>query len=225
MDLIAPTSGAAINCHEIAAQYLDPPSELPVLDIGAGSGNFTAYLVSHGYKAVALDIDPLDYKQAAWSDAPFVATNLDEPLPIERESAAGAVAIEVLEHLEAPLFALRQMAEAVTVGGFVVITTPNIMSWGSRLELLIRGHHEFFGPYEYATNGHISPLSLVQLTRMAERLALNAEAITYNVGRLPIPRLHQRALTGPRWRRQAFGESLIVKFRKTGPILTKYVRG
>jgi 2-polyprenyl-3-methyl-5-hydroxy-6-metoxy-1,4-benzoquinol methylase len=223
--LIDPTAGAAINVHEIVAALLDPPSQLPVLDVGAGTGNFTAYLTSCGYETIAVDIDPVDYRNAGYCGAPFIEANLDEELPVPLESASGCVAIEVLEHLEGPLLTLRRMAGAVTIGGFVIVTTPNIMSWTSRLELVVRGHHELFGNYEYETNGHISPLSLTEIVRMGDRLALRPEAVTYNVGRLPIPRLHRYPLTAAGFRVQALGECLIVKFRKTGPVLSDYERG
>lgn len=223
--MIDPMARSARNNHAIVSGLLDPPTDLPVLDIGAGVGNFTAHLVSRGYPAVALDIDPDDYYKAGHSRAPFITADLDEELPVRPASAAGAVAIEVLEHLESPLRTLRHMAEAVVPGGFIIITTPNVMSWGSRLELLVRGHHEHFGSYEYVTNGHLSPVALVQLQRMAQRLRLDDEIVTYNIGRLPLPRLHQYCLTRPRFRIQALGECLIVRFRKLGPPLTEYERG
>lgn len=223
--MLDPMARSAMNNHAIVSDLLDRPDGLPILDIGAGVGNFTAHLVARGYDAIALDIDPDDYIHAGFSTAPFISANLDEALPLEPESAAGAVAIEVLEHLESPLRTMRDLAGALVPGGFLIVTTPNIMSWGSRLELLVRGHHEHFGDYEYTTNGHISPLSLTQLKRMGERLSLIPEVITYNIGRLPLPRVHQYPLTRPRFRIQALGECVIVKFRKAGLPLSVYERG
>jgi SAM-dependent methyltransferase len=223
--MLDPTAGAAINTHEVVSRLLDPPGSRPVLDIGAGRGNFTAHLLSNGYTAVAVDIDIDDYSNAGYSSAPFMVVDLDDRIPVAPDSAAGAIAIEVLEHLEAPLRAMRLIAAGVSLGGFLIFTTPNVMSWGSRLELLVRGHHEYFGALEYETNGHISPVSLTQLLRMGKRLGLTPEAVTYNVGRLPIPRLHQITLKRPRFRNGALGESLIVKFRKTALPLDQYVRG
>lgn len=213
---ITTDSAASVDTHDVVASLLDPPTSLPVADIGAGYGNFTARLVSLGYEALAVDIDPEDYKRAGLSPAPFVQANLDEELPLDPESIAGLVCIEAVEHLEAPLRSLRLMTQAVAPGGFLILTTPNVSSLGSRLELLVRGHHEDFDDYCYKDNGHISPVSITQMRRMAGRLGLDLEVETYNVGRLPVPKLHQRPLRGSRWRRRSLGETLIVRMRKTG---------
>lgn len=224
--MITPTAAAAENTHAIVADLLDPPSALPVLDVGAGRGNFTAHLEANGYQAIAIDVDPEDYRQAGHATSPFLQANLDEELPVADASAAGAVCVEVLEHLESPLRAVRAMAAAVADGGFIIVTTPNTMSWWSRVKLLMQGHHEGFNDYWYESNGHISPLDLPQLKRIAGRVGLSVEAVTYNVGRLPVPRLHQRySLRSPRFRNQGLGESLVLKYRKTGSPRTDVYRG
>lgn len=222
---IDPTARSAINNHAIVSRLLDAPNGLSVLDVGAGVGNFTAHLAARGYEPIAIDIDPVDFREAGYAVAPFLAANLDESLPVGPGTAGGAVAIEVFEHLEAPLRAMRLLADALVEGGFLIVTTPNVMSWGSRLELLVRGHYEHFGDYEYETNGHISPLQLVQMERMGERLGLVVEHVTYNIGRLPLPLLHQIPLKRPCFRIQALGECMIVKFRKLGPPAVDYQRG
>lgn len=215
-----------MNTHRAVGKLLDPPGGRPVLDVGAGVGNFTAYLGSHGYQAVALDLDPHDYRDAGYCDAPFVLADFDVGLPVAAGAADGAVAIEVLEHLESPLRTLRQMADAVAVGGFVIVTTPNVMSWVSRAKFVLRGHLEGFDDGWYGGNGHISPVPRPQLQRMADRLNLFTEVVTYNVARPPLPKLHY-AVASPRRKLliEALGESLIVKFRKLGPPLASYQRG
>lgn len=223
--MIAPTAGAGENTHAVVAGLLDAPDALPVLDVGAGSGSFTAQLESRGYAAIAIDFDPDDY-QSGHAASPFVQADIEEGLPLPDVAAAGAVCIEVLEHLENPLRAVRLMASAVVDGGFIIVTTPNTMSLWSRIKLLVQGHHEGFNDYWYEFNGHISPLDLRQLGRIGDRVGLSVEAVTYNVGRLPVPGLHTRyALRRPRLRTQALGESLIVKFRKIGPPRADVYRG
>ena len=54
--------------------------------------------------------------------------------------------VEVLANLEAPWTALRAAARLVAPGGRIVVTTPNIQSLRSRMELLARGQLTGFRP-------------------------------------------------------------------------------
>ena len=50
--------------------------------------------------------------------------------------------------------------------------------------------------------------------------------MTYNVGRLPVPKIYGRVLLrSSRFRTGALGESLIVLFRKIGDPITNVYRG
>lgn len=223
---IDPTTGAGIYTHEVVATLLDPPNGLPVLDLGAGIGNFTAFLDGAGYRVTAVDIDKDDYERAGLSSAPFLASNLDEGLPSMEGPIGGVVAIEIIEHLENPLRLVREVAEVLVDGGWFIVTTPNISSVGSQLERMVRGHDSGFDDYSYSANGHISPVSLTQLERMGARVGLVVETATYNVGKLPIPKLRQRYPLSSGWARSSrFGDSLIVKFRRSGDVPASFVRG
>ena len=224
--LINPMGSAGPYTHEVVTSLLDPPNDLPVLDLGAGTGNFTAFLLDSGYRVVALDIDAEGYRNSGRSSAPFCEVDLDDELPVRPNTLGGVVAIEVLEHLENPLRLVRSVAASLVDNGWLIITTPNVTSLSSRLELLVRGHEWGFDELSYRTNGHISPVSLTQLERLASRCGLIIEAQTYNVGRLPIPRLRQRIQLPSRWgRSRLLGESLILKLRRRGDVPVTFVRG
>ncbi len=224
--LIDPTHSASACTHEVVASLLDPPNELTVLDLGAGPGNFTAYLHNAGYAVVAVDIDEEDYRRAGHSSAPFLEANLDEALPEFAGPVGGAVAIEVVEHLENPLRFIRSIADVLPDGGWLIVTTPNVLSISSKLELMVRNHHFEFSDESYRTNGHISPVSLHQLERIAGRVGLRVEAVTYNVGRIPLPRIRQRVQLRDSWARsRMLGESLIVKLRKQANAAVPFNRG
>jgi len=223
---IDPTHSAGPRTHETVAALLDPPDGKFVLDLGAGPGNFTAYLEQLGYSVIAIDIDERDYRDAGHARAPFVASNLDEPLPALPGPLQGAVAIEVIEHLENPLGLVRSIAERLESGGWLIVTTPNVLSLSSRLELLIRGHDFQFSDEDYRANGHISPVSLLQLRRIGRRVGLTTERVTYNVGRIPLPRLRQRVMLRGNWAcSELLGESLIIKFRKQTGVAEAFTRG
>lgn len=225
--LIDPTLHAGPFTHEIVASLLDPPNEMFVIDLGAGTGNFTAYLERAGYQAVAIDIDEADYRTAGHATAPFIAANLDEALPeFMGYRIGGAVAIEILEHLESPLRLIRSIADVLVPDGWLIVTTPNVSSLSSKLEFLIRGNDYLFSDADFALNGHINPISLKQLARIGSRVGLNIERVTYNAGRIPLPRLRRRlALRSERARCELLGDSLIVKLRKRGAALSSFSRG
>jgi len=224
--IVDPTHSAGVFTHEVVASLLDPPNDLTVLDIGAGPGNFTAHLQQAGYSVIAIDIDPDDYQQAGHSTAPFISANLDESMPPLPGPVGGAVAIEIIEHLESPLRFIRMMADSLVDGGWLIVTTPNVLSLASRIELLVRGHSFEFGENDYETNGHISPVSLGQLERIGARVGLSVEQTTYNVGRIPLPRLRRRFPIRSEWAlSEMFGESLIVKMRKRANDRQPFSRG
>ena len=210
--LIDPTNSAAPCTHDVVASLLDPPDELTVLDFGAGLGNFTAYLEGAGYPVPAVDIDENDYRRAGHSSAPFLQANLDDALPELPGPVGGAVAIEVIEHLENPLGFIRAVTEVLVDDGWLIVTTPNGLSLSSRLELMVRGHDFGFSDEDYRANGHICPVSLKQLHRIGARVGLSIAAVTYNAGRIPLPRLCKRFVLRSDWARSGLlGESLIVK--------------
>lgn len=200
------------------ASLLDPPGSGLVVDLGAGPGNFTALLASREYRVLAIDIDETDYAAAGHSSAPFRPADLDEGLPDLGEQVEGAVAVEVLEHLENPMRLVRSVASQLAQEGWFIITTPNVASLSAVLEQTVRGHLFQFDDAAYYRNGHVSPVSLTQVRRLAERCGLKVEAVTYNVGRIPLPRLRRSLALRRRWARNALlGEALIVKLRKKGP--------
>lgn len=225
--VIDPTQSAGPFTHEVVASLLDRPTELCVIDLGAGPGNFTAYLERAGYRVVAIDIDEEDYRRAGHATAPFIVANLDEVLPqLMDDGIGGVVAIEILEHLESPLRLIRSVADVLVNDGWLIVTTPNVSSLSSKLELIVRGNEFGFRDDDFDLNGHISPISLKQLTRIGSRVGLEIERVTYNVGRIPVPRLRRRFLLRSDWARcELLGESLIVKFRKRRAPLSSFNRG
>jgi SAM-dependent methyltransferase len=206
---------AGIGTHAAVAALVDPPDGGTVLDAGAGEGAFTEWLFSHGYNAVAAGIERQQYR---FPGASFVQTDLDQGLPFSNSSLAGIVAVEVLEHLENPLRFFREATRCLSDGGWLVVTTPNVRSISSRFSFLIRGHHLYFGRADYEGNGHISPIGLDQIQAIAARVGLSVELVTYNVGKLPVPRLRHRVLLrGRRFLNELWGDALIVRLRKASP--------
>lgn len=147
-------------------------------------------------------------------------------LPFASGTADGVVAIQIIEHMERPLLIVREAARCLRKQGWFAVTTPNVLSLASRLNYLVRGYPKGFAEEQYRGNGHISPVSLTELQRIGERAGLVVESVTYNVGRLPMPRIYGRlSLRSSRFRKGALGESLIVLFRRVGEPNKRVYRG
>lgn len=87
-----------------------------------------------------------------------------------------ALGIEVIEHVENPWNYIRNLKALVRVGGYILISTPNITSWYSRMNFFLKGQfHQFErGDSQY---GHINPISEYELKLICERSGLSIEKI------------------------------------------------
>jgi SAM-dependent methyltransferase len=65
-------------------------------------------------------------------------------------------AIEVIEHLEAPIRFLRQVRSLLNADGFAVVTTPNVDSLPAKVKFLLKGRLRMFD--ENDDPAHISPI-------------------------------------------------------------------
>ncbi len=84
--------------------------------------------------------------------------------------------IETIEHLEAPWVTLRKAARLVAPGGRIVVSTPNLATLRTRLELAVRGNLTSFRPgYE----PHVSPALPHVTERILGEEGLTVEPPTY----------------------------------------------
>lgn len=216
-----PDAMAGLGTHTIVAELVGAPGG-PILDVGPGQGAFASRLMKSGYDALAVGIDRDRYI----GTAPFVLADLDRGVPFRSESLDGVVGIEVIEHLENPLWFFREACRCLVLGGWLIVTTPNVDSVAARLSVLVRGHPTYFGEAEYRDNGHINPVSLVQVERIAERCGLVIDTVTYNVGKLPIPWVrHRLPLRHRSFRTRWWGECVIVRLRKSAAPAKVVTRG
>jgi SAM-dependent methyltransferase len=128
---------------------------LQAVDLGTGSGAFAARLERYGCNVIACDIDPSGYS----GQSGLRQVDLDGP-NFAAELGRGAFhvvsAIEVIEHLEAPIPFLRQVWSLLDSQGFAVITTPNMDSLPARGKHLLKGKLRMFDDYDDPT--HITPI-------------------------------------------------------------------
>lgn len=180
---------AAAGVHEHALDLLrrtlSPGAR--VLDVGAGSGALAQRLSDAGYDVTAADFDTGDYR----AEPPVVEWDVVSPEhPDGRFDAV--LAVEVLEHVENPLQALRNLRELLEPGGVLIASSPHLGHPRSRLKFLLRGAPSYFGRGEYHSIGHRTLLPDWLLARHIEASGFQAIALSY-AGQLGLPRLHRVA--------------------------------
>lgn len=147
---------AAPGIHEytlkLCKEYLDPES--PVLEIGSGSGALAERLIDNGFTVRLSDVEP----PPNHPDMTSLDIAESSPSTGETNKWASILAVEVLEHLENPRRALRNVFCMLKPGGVAVLSTPNILHPLSKLKFCLGGSFFLFGEENYATTGHITPL-------------------------------------------------------------------
>jgi SAM-dependent methyltransferase len=116
-----------------------------------------------GFDVVAYDIF---VDQFVPRDIPIKKAGLNEGLAEEPASADAVMALEVIEHMESPRAFLRELARVLKPGGALVLSTPNIVTLGSKVRFAFREELELFfndetrmrDPFCDDASGHISPL-------------------------------------------------------------------
>jgi SAM-dependent methyltransferase len=134
-----------------------------LLDIPAGNGWISSCAISLGLNVTSADIN---------SEKPdYHFCNMDEELPFPDNSYDFVVTLEGIEHLVFPSRFLQELCRVTKPGGSIIISTPNVSNFWSRLHFLFTGCL-----YQFNANGmrltggrlidrgHISPMSAVQLT-------------------------------------------------------------
>ena len=158
-----------------------------ILDMGCGQGALSARLHDIGYKVTAADVNVSDFKSNR--DIDFCCVNfndekqLNEFIDNKSETYDVVLGIEVIEHIENPWAYLRALKEMTKKGGMVIVSTPNITSWLSRLSFLGVGEFMEFKKYTLVY-GHINPISAYELNVIMTKIGFSDIEI-HPGGRLP----------------------------------------
>jgi len=154
---------AAMHTHADLIKILTPfmAKGKYALDLGCGEGAFSQRLKDQGLKVDSCDIDITQVKAKVDN---IIQLDLNKPSLKDnfRQKYDIAVAIEVIEHLEDPWKFIHDMKELITDDGIMLISTPNISSFASRLRFFMRGTFISFEK-AYLDIGHITPLNFFQL--------------------------------------------------------------
>ena len=159
---------AAFRLHQDVMVMLEPyiRKGIEALDFGCGQGAFSQRLIDAGMIVDGCDLDTGQIKAAVRNryELDLNKQSITDSIPVKYDMI---VAMEIIEHLQNPWKYLSDSIALLKDGGLIVLSTPNISNFISRLRFFMRGSLLAFEKNDLA-HGHITPLSFIQLENMFE---------------------------------------------------------
>jgi ubiquinone/menaquinone biosynthesis C-methylase UbiE len=115
-----------------------------VLDLGCGTGRFSALAAASGALTTGVDVAEaaLERARTAYPELDFRRVPFDGPLPLDDNSFDLVWASEVIEHVADTATWLSETRRVLAPGGRLLITTPA----HGRLRLLVHGIERYSDP-------------------------------------------------------------------------------
>lgn len=172
-----------------------------LVDVGCGEGNLWMSSQPLFDRYIGADVVKYD---AFPKDLEFAAVNLEDGrIPLPEGTADVVAAVETIEHIENPRALVRELVRIAKPGGLVIVTTPNQLSFLSKLTLVVKNQFNAFQDSCYPA--HLTALLEIDLRRIAAECRLVDLGIHYTQrGRIPgtnssfphwLSRLFPRALS------------------------------
>lgn len=198
----------APNVREMNREYCQlytPPSG-KIVDMGAGKGLLTHFLINLGFHVSALDMEPMTDEN--FRGAHCSSCDLNQGIPLPDASHDTVISQDVVHQLENPWFIFREVSRVLKPNGVFILSTPNMNHFFVRLYEFVKCETPHFLERHYRLAHQISPLPLWSVRRMAEAAGFHNEVTTYNMNYLPVVRLK---LPG---RTRRLGHTLMLVYRK-----------
>ena len=187
------TSDLAIY-HMIARVLSDRRIQGGILiDVGCGAGGLWSHINQRFDRYIGVDC--VDYQNLP-SAVEFHRSDLDGGrLSLPDDLGDVVVAAETVEHLENPRAFFREITRLATPGGWIIVTTPNQLSFLSLATLIFKKQFNAFQQASYPA--HITALLEIDLRRMADECGWQDVAVNYSLqGRIILtPRHYPRLIS------------------------------
>ena len=147
-----------------------------ILDFGAGEGALSLRLSDMGHDVTAVDVNADSFRPR---DITFIKLDFNNQTDVDAFVSRYqgcfdiVLGVEVIEHLENPWEYIRTLKKMVKPMGHMIITTPNVSSWLSRMKFLATGRFHSFADSDVCSSGHITPVHEAQI-----KLIFASEKIT-----------------------------------------------
>ena len=144
-----------------------------VLDFGCGEGALSERLKDDGYDVYSVDIDADNFKagtkfeQLDFNNEQATKAFYDK----HREEFDMVLGIEVIEHVENPWEYIRNLKKLVKPSGYILLSTPNVTSYYSRIRFLFFGRLPQFNDVD-RQYGHINPIAIDEIEWIGKCLNL-----------------------------------------------------
>lgn len=115
---------------QLESMYLKNVKPGSLLDVGCGSGKFLHQMYLAGWKVKGIDFDPKVVKQVCAKYDFDVRCGSLESMGYQNNSFDAVTMSHVIEHVHDPIALLQECYRILKSTGYLVVTTPNINSWG-----------------------------------------------------------------------------------------------
>jgi SAM-dependent methyltransferase len=153
-----------------------------------------------------LDVAATALTAAARRGIRGLVAQLEAPLPFADAAFATVLAAEVIEHVFDTQAVVNELARVIQPGGWLVITTPNLVALSGRARLLLgRSPHNVEFDASPGTSGHIRYFTFDTLELLLGRAGLQPRGRWTNVAHFSV--LGSNELVGRLW--PGLGHTLI----------------
>jgi len=164
-----------------------------ILDAPSGIGILSERLKQIGYDVVALDLERGKYTP---SDKKVLIADLTAGIPFRDKTFDAVICVEGIEHLYNSFALLKEMHRVLKPHGHLLLTTPNVVNWRSRIKFFLRGELFWFDHRAIDRFGHISPQLPFVLEYFLSKVGFTTLRVISN-NRLSLPGLLAWILARP----------------------------
>lgn len=179
---------SAKGVHEKVFECMKEFGRGTVLDAPSGQGALSKDFDALGFKLFLGDIQR---ENILYRNGRCIQFDLNKSFPFKDATFDYVVCVEGIEHIENPHHLINEFARLVRRDGYLVITTPNVMTIKSRLKFLFYGYLDFFDYYDLLLSEernktevyyqqHINPIFYAEMKFILEKYGFKTCRIETN---------------------------------------------